>query len=65
MGVPDALALLSAVSQANTMWSVVYDLSRGAATVAVGRDFSRPVSWSLAAPWPTGRPDQAGSGPGA
>jgi hypothetical protein len=32
------------------MWSVVYDLSRGALTVAAGRDFSRPVEWSLVAP---------------
>jgi hypothetical protein len=50
MAAPEALALLSAVSQANTMWSVVYDLSRGALTVAAGRDFSRPVEWSLVAP---------------
>jgi hypothetical protein len=54
MAVPEALALLSAVSQANTMWSVVYELARGGVTVAPGRDFSRPVTWGLAAPWPSG-----------
>ncbi len=62
---PEAMALLSAVSQASTMWSVVYDLSRGAVTVAAGRDFSRPVVWGLAAPWPTGRIGLTGLVPGA
>ncbi len=65
MAAPEALALLSAVSQANTMWSVVYDLSRGAVTVAPGRDFSRPVVWSLTGPWPTGVIDLTGPVPGA
>jgi hypothetical protein len=50
MAAPEALALLSAVSQPHTMWSVVYDLSRGALTVAAGRDFSRPVEWGLVTP---------------
>ncbi len=65
MAVPEALRLLSAVSQANTMWSVVYDLSLGAVTVAVGRDFSRPVVWGLTAPWPAGRIGLTGPEPGA
>jgi hypothetical protein len=65
MAAPEALALLSAVSQANTMWSVVYDLSRGAVTVAAGRDFSRPVVWGLAAPWPSGAIGLTGPLPGA
>ncbi len=65
MAAPEALALLSAVSQASTMWSVVYELSRGGVTVAAGRDFSRPVVWSLTAPWPTGLIDLTGLVPGA
>jgi len=52
MAAPEALALLSAVSQPHTMWSVVYELASGRVTVAPGRDFSRPVVWSLTAPWP-------------
>jgi hypothetical protein len=54
MAAAEALALLSAVSQATTMWSVVYELATGRATVAAGRDFSRPVEWGLNAPWPGG-----------
>ncbi len=54
MGPLEAMALLSAVSQASTMWSVVYDLARGGVTVAPGRDFSRPFVWGLTAPWPGG-----------
>jgi hypothetical protein len=65
MAPPEALALLSAVSQPNTMWSVVYELSTGAVTVAAGRDFSRPVAWGLAAPWPTGLIGLTGPFPGA
>jgi hypothetical protein len=65
MAMPEALSLLSAVSQANTMWSVVHDLSSGAVTGAVGRDFARPVAWGLAAPWPTGRMGLTGPEPGA
>jgi hypothetical protein len=52
MAAPEALALLSAVSQPHTMWSVVYELSSGRVTVAPGRDFSRLVVWSLTTPWP-------------
>jgi hypothetical protein len=52
MAAPEALALLSAVSQTSTMWSVVYELASGRVTVAPGRDFSQPVVWSLTAPWP-------------
>ncbi len=52
MAAPEALALLSAVSQPITMWSVVYELTSGRVTVAPGRDFSRPVVWGLTAPWP-------------
>jgi hypothetical protein len=52
MGPPQALSLLSAVSQPSTMWSVVYELASGRVTVAAGRDFSRPVVWGLSSPWP-------------
>jgi hypothetical protein len=52
MAATQALTLLSAVSQPHTMWSVVYELDSLRVTVAPGRDFSRPVVWSLAAPWP-------------
>jgi hypothetical protein len=66
MASPEALTLLSAVSQPNTMWSVVYELSGGRVTVAPGRDFSRPVVWSLTAPWPgTGLVGLTGPVPGA
>jgi hypothetical protein len=51
MAAPEALALLSAVSQPHTMWSAVYELATGRVTVAPGRDFSRPVVWSLSSPW--------------
>jgi hypothetical protein len=52
MAAPEALAVLSAVSQVHTMWSVVYEPISGRVTVAPGRDFARPVVWSLTGPWP-------------
>lgn len=43
----DAMALLQDVSQPITMWSVVYRLTSGEVTVAVGRDYDRVHRFKL------------------
>jgi hypothetical protein len=43
----EAMALLAEVSQANTMWSVVYDLADGEIEVAVGREYDRIRAFRL------------------
>jgi hypothetical protein len=42
-----ALDLLSSVSQPNTQWSIVYGMSSGEITVAMGRRFSRRLELAL------------------
>ena len=49
MEVPEALALLSAVSQTSTMWSVAYEVTSGRLTVAPGRDFRQPLAFGVSA----------------
>jgi hypothetical protein len=49
MDVPDVLALLSAVSQSSTMWSVAYEVTDGRLTVAPGRDFRQPLAFGVTA----------------
>lgn len=46
----NAMILLRDVSQASTVWSVVYDLSDGAALVSMGRRFEVPLQVSLKTP---------------
>ena len=43
----EAMSLLEDVSQANTMWSVVYDMTGGDVQVAMGRQFNQVHSFHL------------------
>jgi hypothetical protein len=47
LGQQAALDLLSSVSQPNTQWSIVYSMSSGEITVAMGRGFDRPLELAL------------------
>jgi hypothetical protein len=47
LGQGAALDLLSSVSQPNTQWSIVYGMSSGEITVAMGRGFSHPLELAL------------------
>ncbi len=44
---PQAMSLLAEVSQPNTMWSVVYSLTRGDISLSMDRDFSQVHGFSL------------------
>ena len=49
----EAMQLLEDVSQAGdypTLWSVVYNLSQGSLTLAVGRDYAQVYEYALSAP---------------
>ncbi|MFN2108942.1 MAG: hypothetical protein ACK2UI_04720, partial [Anaerolineae bacterium] len=43
----DALALLSDVSQSNTQWSVVYGISTGEISIAMGRNYDTVHTFHL------------------
>jgi hypothetical protein len=43
----EAMALLERASRPNTMWSVVYGMSTGDISVAVGRDYDRVHQFRL------------------
>jgi hypothetical protein len=47
LGQGAALDLLSSVSQPNTQWSIVYGMSSGEITVAMGRRFSHSLELAL------------------
>jgi hypothetical protein len=51
-----ALGLLKEVAQANTRWSVVYDMKGGRADIAMSRDFADLTSLTLADEKPTEQP---------
>lgn len=44
---PDALALLSDVSQSSTQWSVVYGISTGEVNVVMGRNYNKIHTFRL------------------
>ncbi len=43
----DALDLLQGVAQDNTQWSIVYGMSSGEVTVAMGRQYDRVFKFGL------------------
>jgi hypothetical protein len=47
LSTPDALALLSDVSQASTQWSVVYGISTGEISIAMGRNYDKVHTFHL------------------
>lgn len=47
LSTPDALTLLSDVSQPSTQWSVVYGISTGEVSIALGRDYSQVYDFHL------------------
>jgi hypothetical protein len=46
---PEAMGLLERVSQLNTMWSVVYEITSGGVSVAMGRDYDQVYEFQLRA----------------
>ena len=47
LSTPDALALLSDVSQSSTQWSVVYGISTGEISIVMGRNYDKVYPFRL------------------
>jgi hypothetical protein len=43
----ESMSLLQSVSQENTIWSVVYDLSSGEIQVVMGKKYDQPLNFKL------------------